>query len=80
MHLANGVGDGRRCNNGSDAPAGYAERLGRAADGDRPVVHVGKRRNRDVLTVVEDVLVDLIRHGVRVVLVTQLGDALQLLP
>src|SRR5207249_6729613 len=78
VHLTDGVGRvgwGHDC---PDAPTRDAERLRRTADRYGPLGHPFERRDRDVLTLVINVLVDLIRHGVRVVAPAQLGDRFEL--
>src|SRR5207244_1921792 len=80
VHLTDGVGRvgwGHDC---PDAPTRDAERLRRAADRDRALAHPVERRDGNVLSLVIDVLVDLIRHGVRVVAPAQLGDRFELAP
>ena len=79
MHLADGVGQLGAGEDVAEPPAGDAEGLGQAADGDGAVVHARERGHRDVLVgVVEDVLVDLVGDAERVELLAEPGDQLQL--
>ncbi len=80
MHLADRVGRVRRGHDRADAPAGDAERLRRAADRDGALGHPVERRDGNVLALVMDVLVDLVRHRVGVVPPAQLGDRFELAP
>ena len=47
---------------------------------DRPLGHPGQGRQRDVLAVVDDVLVDVVGQGDDVVLLAEAGDELELGP
>ena len=80
MHLADRVGDIGGRDDRADAPAGDAEGLRGAADRDRAIGHPRQRRDRNVLALIVDVLVDLVGHGKRVMALAQLGDRLELGP
>ena len=80
MHLADRIAGRRRGDDRPHAPARHAECLRRAADGDGAVAHPLERRDRDVLALVIDVLVDLVGHGVGVVPPAELGNGLELAP
>ena len=58
----------------ADLPARERERLAARADRDRAVAHAGQRRDRNVLAVVDEVLVDLVGDDEQVVLLRELGD------
>ena len=74
MNLADRIGDVRRRDDGADPPARDAERLRGATDGDGAIGHPRQRRDRDVLTLVVDVLVDLVGDGEGVVALAELRD------
>ena len=80
MHLADRFGRVGRGDDRADTPAGDAESLGRAADRDGAPRHPVERRDRNVLPLVIDVLVDLVRHRIGVVPPAQLGDRFELAP
>ena len=63
----------------ADLPAGEREDLAGRRDRQRPFGHPRQGRERDVLTVEHEVLVDLVGDGDHVVLAAQLGDQRQLL-
>src|SRR5438445_791098 len=78
VHLADPGGEPGWRHDPADAPARHRERLAGAGDRDRPFGHALERGDRDVLAGVEDVLVDLVRHGDGVVLAAERGDELDL--
>ena len=63
VHLADRVGESGRRHDPADPPAGDAEGLRGAADGDRALPHARQRGDRDVLALEPDVLVDLVGDG-----------------
>jgi hypothetical protein len=63
----------------ADAPAGDGVGLRHRVDRDRPLAHPGQRRQRDVLSLEDEVLVDVVGEGDQVVLQAELRDEGQLL-
>jgi hypothetical protein len=59
----------------ADLPPGEREGLARRRDHDRPRAHAGQRRQRHVLALVDQVLVDLVGDRQQVVLLAQRRDA-----
>ena len=78
VHFADARRQLRRRDQPAHAPAGHAEGLGSAADGDRALLHSGQRRDRNVPAGVDEMLVDLVRQADGVVLFAEVGDQLQL--
>ena len=68
----------RRAARPADLPTRERERLPTRRDRERPLAHPGERRQRHVLAVVDEVLVDLVGHGEEVVLDAEPGDQLEL--
>ena len=62
----------------ADLPPGERERLAARRDRERALAHPGQRRERDVLALEHEVLVDLVGHRDEVVLDAELRDHLEL--
>src|SRR5262249_59294280 len=79
VDFSDAVGQRRWSDEPADAPAGDRIGLAGAADRDRALRHSGQRGDTDVLAFVDEVLIDLVRDGDRVMLLAQVGYELQFL-
>src|SRR5688500_17535402 len=77
VHFAHGRRDVGGRDDGADAPPGHTERFRRSTDGHGAIAHAIDGRQRNMLAVVANMLVDLIRDGEHIVLLTKLRNGFQ---